>query len=518
MNKVFEVRTADGVLLSTQVETPDGSGPWPVIVARTPYSKAGMARGLSGMVQRGYAVAVQDVRGTGESGGVFAFLKQEVPDAIDTGRWILEQSFCDGNLGLLGISYLAAASLGIALSFPENVKAAVWVAPVLGGRSLFHVDGALRLHHNLPWTALSHPRFRELDWRSIYRYLPLNDALDSVGIDSPLWRSICEDRDRIWAENDFAEVYHSLNVPGLHFGGFWDFMLDSSLFAWEASARPGAKPQALFLGPWSHNGMASEATKNEYADYGPGASSAFSARVLQWFDHHLKGQELCSDLATPVSAYVPGPGWVRMSAWPDPAALPYDLYLGAGSLEPEPGEAGRLSYVYDPSDPVPTEGGALWEFPRAGLNPGPAPVTTGNRDDVLVFQGRGLREPVVALGPAQVDLYVETDAPSTDFTAKLVDVGIDGTPRIVADSICRITGPGRVQVIIRLLGIGHVFDKGHRIRLDVSSSNFPRFDRNLNTGVPGLVSSQMKVARQTVQFGPDSPSRVRLNLLCSYNP
>lgn len=518
MNQVFSVKMRDGVPLSTHVSTSASGGPAPVLVARTPYGKEGMAAWLSSLASAGYAVVVQDVRGRGASGGVFRFLSDELADAEDTGKWVLEQPFCDGSIGLLGVSYLGASATGIAAAFPGNVKAAVWVAPVLSGGSLFSRNGALRLHHNLPWTALGHPRFKELDWPALYRHLPLKDALRSVGMESSMWDSICAFAEGTSAPEDLSETYRSLQVPGLHFGGYWDFMFDASLFGWETASRPGGKPQALFVGPWSHNGMAGEITRNTYADYGPEASTLFGNRLLQWFDHHLRGRELPADLAASVSAYVPGKGWLRTGAasgsWT--AASHMDLYLGDGTLDREAGKSGQRTYVYDPSDPVPTEGGALWEFPKARLNPGPAVVTSGGRGDVLVFEGHRLDESVTALGPAEVLLYVETDAPSTDFAAKLVDVDAGGTPRIVADSICRVSGQDAGPdgtISVRIPGIGHLFLAGHRIRLDITSSNFPKFDRNLNTGISDLISDKMKVAAQTVRFGGSAPSMLRLSVV-----
>lgn len=409
MDETFQVKMRDGILLATQVQTPESGRPWPVVIARTPYSKAGMARWLGAMAKLGYAVVTQDVRGTGESEGTFDFLRQEPEDAADTGRWVLEQPFCDGSLGLVGLSYLGASCLGIATGFPDNVRAAVWVAPVLGGNSVFRVNGALRLHHNLPWMGLSNPRFREVDWASLYRRLPLKDALASVGIASPLWDSICADLKQVWTDNDLTGAFKAVDVPGMHFAGFWDFMLDAALSSYVSHAGPDRKPQALFAGPWSHNGIASEVTKTEHRDYGPPASSRFMERITRWFDHHLKGRELTEDLSHGASAYVAGVGWVRSPVWPPAEAKPYDLFLGAGTLEEEPGAGGSLSYTYDPTDPVPTEGGALWEFPRAGLVPGPALVTTGDRKDVLVFQSKELSRPVTALGSAEVVLHVGSD-------------------------------------------------------------------------------------------------------------
>ncbi|MGE5579579.1 MAG: CocE/NonD family hydrolase [Bacillota bacterium] len=513
MNTTVDVRMSDGIPLSTQVIAPDSGGPWPVLIARTPYGKTGLSEWLSAFTLGGYAVVVQDVRGTGESKGSFSFLRDELADAADTGQWILEQPFCNGSIGLIGISYLGASSVGIAHAFPKNVKAAVWVAPALSAQSVFGSEGAVRLHHNLPWTALSHPRFGELDWSSLYRHLPLWDALQSCGIDSPLWKGICSSVLGTSPLPDLGAVFREVSVPGLHFAGLWDFMLDASFFAWDASNRPGSAPQAMFLGPWSHNGIAAEVTKNAYADYGSEASSDFGRRTMQWFDHYLKGIDLPEDLATPVSAYVPGIGWLKLGAWPDPAARNLDLYLGDGTLCPEVPESDSREYIYDPSNPVPTEGGALWEFPKAGISPGPAVVTTGDRPDVLVFQSPVLDRRVTALGPVEVLLHATTDAPSTDFTAKLIDVSPEGTPRIVGDSLCRAAGPGPVEATIRMAAVGHVFERGHRIRLDVSSSNFPRFDRNLNTGVSGLISDRIRAARQSIRFGANAPSTLRLSVL-----
>ena len=513
MKRVLDVRMRDGVLLSTSVETPSSDGPWPVLVARTPYSKEGMAKALSVLTHKGYAVVVQDVRGTGASGGIFSFLRDELADAADTGQWILEHPFCNGDIGLIGISYLGGASVGLAYSFPKNVKAAVWVEPVLSSQSILADQRVMQLHHNLPWAALGHPRFKDLDWHSLYRYLPLRDALRSAGIDSSLWDEICSYVMGESAAPDLTGAFDTLRVPGLHFGGFWDFMVEASLSAYKMACRPAGAPQTMFLGPWSHNGMAGEVTSNEYADYGEEASSAFARRAAQWFDHHLKGSDLPKDLSTPVAVYLPGEGWRRSASWPDPAVTNLDLYLGDCTLNPEIPRSGCSKFCYDPADPVPTEGGALWEFPRAGLNPGPAVVTTGMRPDVPVFESTELSTQIIAMGPAEVVLYAETGAAATDLTAKLIDVDARGTPRIVGDAISRVLGPGLIEVRLEIPAIGHIFEKGHRIRLDIASSNFPKFDRNLNTGVSDLVSTEMKIAHQVVRFGVAAPSRLRLSVI-----
>ncbi|HHY76725.1 MAG TPA: CocE/NonD family hydrolase [Firmicutes bacterium] len=508
----FEVPMKDGVRLATSVLSPDSGGPWPVIVARTPYSRKGLISVLAPLCDYGYAVVAQDTRGTGDSEGTLDLIRQEPQDAVAAAGWILAQPFCNGSIGILGLSYLGAASISMASHYKENVKACVWVSPVIGEKHLFLEGGALRLHHNLPWMALGNPEWRNVDWKKTYRHLPLEDALDVSGVPNPTWRQICRNWDEWWAGRDLSDYYCKAEVPGLHFAGFWDFMADSALRAYELMSRSGS-PQVMVMGPWSHNGIAGEVTKNAHADYGPEASPRFMERTLTWFNHWMKGEPLPEDLRAPVSAFIPGAGWVQAQSWPPAASAEAVFYLGGGFLTDSPPERGEAYFEYDPANPVPTEGGAVWEFPRAGLDPGPAVVTTGNRPDVLLFRSRPLDKPLRCLGPASVVLFVQSSAPSTDFTAKIVDEDPEGEGRIVADTIFRWTRDIGPEITLHFPVVGHVFRQGHRIRLDISSSNFPRFDRNLNTGKSGLVSAETAVASQTLLFGGSTPSRLVLTVI-----
>jgi putative CocE/NonD family hydrolase len=507
-----EVLTKDGVRLATSVLTPDSGGPWPVVIARTPYSRKALLPFLAGLCEHGYSVIAQDVRGTGDSGGTLDLFRQEPGDAIDTAKWVLAQPFCNGSLGILGLSYLGAASISIASTYKANVKACVWVSPVAGGKNLFLQNGAVRLHHNLPWMALGNPKFKSTDWQRTYRHLPLEGALDAAGIHNPTWRLICRDWDEWWAGRDLSAHYRRANVPGLHFAAFWDFMADSAFRAYDLLKASGS-PQVMIMGPWSHNGIAGEVTKNAHVDYSLISSPRFMERTVQWFNHWLKGSPLPSDLRQPCSAFIPGVGWVHTSEWPPSEASKKVLYMGRGTLLDSPSDQGKVAFEYDPACPVPTEGGAVWEFPRAGLDPGPATVSTGDRPDVVVFRSAPLEKPVSCLGPASVVLFVASTAPSTDFAAKLVDEHPDGTGRVVADTIYRWNQESDPEVTLDFPAIGHLFDEGHRIRLDISSSNFPKFDRNLNTGVSSLVSKEMKVAKQTIRFGQTTPSRLSLTVM-----
>lgn len=510
----------DGVDLSTEVLTPQAEGPWPAIIVRTPYSKSGIVKFLGRLCDHGYAVIAQDVRGTGESGGTFDILRQEPDDAADTAAWVLSQPFCDRSIGTIGLSYLAPASVSIAARFKENVKACVWLSPVINDKSLFLQSGALRLHHNLPWMALRNPRFLDTDWKSVYSFMPLKDALASAGISEPDWPLMCRDWDKWWAGRDMSDYFRSVEAPGLHFAGFWDFMLDSAFMGY-GLLKNAPNPQVLVLGPWTHNGVAPEVTKNSYADYGPDASPRFMQRTIDWFDHWIKGKPLPIELQHTCYAFVPGRGWVASEGWPPSGSSSKTFYLGEsrgqglqyGSLLSSPETAGEACFDYDPKDPVPTEGGAVWEFPKEGLNPGPAQVTTGKRPDVLVFRSESLDQRVACLGPAIVTLFVSSDAPGTDFTVKIVDEDADGIARVVADTIYRWNREKGREIALGLPAIGHVFDAGHRVRLDISSSNFPKFDRNLNTGTSDLISSEARVARQTIGFGKGAPSRMSLTII-----
>ncbi|MBP7892878.1 MAG: CocE/NonD family hydrolase [Firmicutes bacterium] len=589
------VPVCGGASLATSITLPS-PGAHPVVIVRTVYGRRNL-QGIGDMFgSHGYATVIQDVRGSGESSGQFGFLAQEPKDAVETAQWVLDQPWCDGRLAILGISYLSAASIAIAAGFPDQVKAAVWVTVPVKRDLLCFQDGALRLHHTLPWMYMRKASLGGFDPGLLYRTMPLLDAIPQ-SVD-PSWASMLEEgpRSKFWDGNDLWDYVRRTRVPGLHFGGWFDFLADATLVPYSEMVRSGA-PQRLVLGPWSHNGTIGGPEKisgdvsygywPRQREGGPDGlrndpvdmSSPFIEECLRWLDFWVKGTG-DSPARSSVKCFFTGhsPHWAELQAWPHPGASGVRMYLGAqadarssgpdcqstadgpsaiddlsvthGQSAADGRSKGVLSvlsadatsgtnpvaacesFVYDPDDPVPTEGGAVWAFPKAGLVPGPMVSSAHLREDVLTYDSEVLGSPLEICGAAEIELYASSDAPDTDFVTMLLDVDEDGVARYVSDGIVRaryrngldkedLLEPGQIYLFrIRMKGCAHTFGPGHRVRLTVTSSNFPKFDRNPNTGEPIYRSERMQKAVQTVYHGPVCPSAVVLPVLsgCQVRP
>lgn len=537
MNTECSVETGDGILLATSVTAP-GSGSYPVIIIRTVYGREGLSVLGKIMSRYDYATVIQDVRGSGDSSGVFGFIQQEPKDAIDTAKWVLNQPWCDGNLAILGISYLSAASIAIGVEFPKETKCAVWVTVPTCSEMLCFQSGALRLHHTLPWVY-------SLPWRKttsltsfdteMYKKTPLIEAVpEELGCP---WSEMLEGgpSSRFWQENDLWDYVRKIAVPGLHFGGWFDFLLDSTLEPYREMRKSGA-PQRLILGPWSHNGVVGNEKISGDITYGDpgrsggsaGVSSRFVEESVRWLNFWIRGDGDLSSMA-PVRFFVTGSNahWEEREEWPDSEdGLTFYLDKGALSMHVDMVGAKGSSddFVYDPNDPVPTEGGAVWAFPKAGLQPGPSVSLILERPDVLVYDYGPLEEPLKMVGDPKVRLYASSSALDTDFVAGLFDVDSNGVSRYVSDGIVRGRYRNGVdkeelleldqtnQFIIPMKACAHTFAQDHCIRLTISSSNFPKFDRNHNTKMPPFQSREMEKAVQTVYYGCNNPSVLVLPL------
>ena len=598
--RVVETRTESvpvcgGASLATSI-TLQGPGAYPVVIVRTVYGRWNLQSIGDILGSHGYAVVIQDVRGSGESSGQFGFLAQEPSDAVETAQWVLDQPWCDGRLAILGISYLSAASIAIAAEFPDQVKAAIWVTvPVRKGLLCFQ-DGALRLHHTLPWMYMRKASLGGFDPESLYRTTPLVDAIPQNV--HPSWAAILEEGlgSGFWDGNDLWVYVRRTRVPGLHFGGWFDFLLDATLVPYSEMVQSGAS-QRLVLGPWSHNGTiggpekisgdVSYGYRSRQREDGPDGlrndpvdmSSPFVEECLRWLDFWVKGTG-DPPARSSVKCFFTGhrPHWAELKAWPPRGVPGVRMYLGAEADARSSGPdcqsiadgpcaieglsvtdgrsatdgrskgvlsvfsadaafrtdpvAARKSFVYDPENPVPTEGGAVWAFPKAGLAPGPSVSSAHLREDVLTYDSEELGSPLEICGAAEVELYASSDAPDTDFAAMLLDVDEDGVARYVSDGIVRaryrdgldredFLEPERIYLFrIRMKGCAHAFGPGHRVRLTVTSSNFPKFDRNPNTGEPIYRTQRMRKAVQTVYYGPACPSAVVLPVLsgCQVRP
>ncbi len=554
--KTLHVRVAmrDGVLLDTNVFKPAGGARFPVILVRTPYGKGvEPLPGYTTFLNHGYAVVVQDVRGRFASGGVFDALRQEGPDGYDTINWIAAQPWSDGQVAMSGGSYLGIAQWRAALQNNPHLKA---IFPVNAGVDdyldrFYSPGGASKLGHRLLWLAenMRAPGTREANFSDYVNHLPLRTsdraatrhtvALYQTILDHPAY-------DSFWKDQSILNKLDRVHVPVFEVGGWYDNYVESDLEAFQALHKLSGSDarHRILIGPWAHD----MSTPFSGVQFGDDSSSPIRSYQLAWFDHWLKGspedarryseatwhQQRSEVDEAPVHIFVMGADrWRDEQEWPLARTRYTPLYLagkghantlaGDGKLEwKAPKKEPADQFTYDPRDPVPTRGGAVCCDPKI-FAWGPMdqrPVE--RRRDVLVYTSAPLKRDLEVTGPVSVVLYAATSAPDTDFTAKLVDVFPNGEARNLTDGILRVryrrgldkpelARPGEVNELTIDAGVtSNVFLAGHAIRIEISSSNFPRFDRNPNTGGRFAEETVLKKASQTVYHTALYPSHLVL--------
>ena len=577
--KNLQVPMRDGVRLATDVYRPATDGRFPTIVSRLPYDKelpiVGFCFDTMRAAQAGYAVVVQDTRGRYQSEGTFVPFVHEAADGADTIAWAAAQPWSTGEVGMVGGSYFGATQWLAATEAPPALRAiAPFVTTDQYYESWAYQGGAFQLGFNLHW-CLSSLGFGELmrrigtgeakpeqlaelveavdDNDALYRRLPLTDVPELDGIADYYREWLAHPSyDDYWRATAPRESWDRITVPALNMGGWFDLFLKGTIANYVGMKERGGSGQAralqrLVIGPWAHGPLS-----GWYPERGFGLLSGtdghdITGLQLRWFDALLRGQENGGDTGRapdkPVQIFVMGADeWREADDWPLPGTEYVDWYLGSDGRANTAAGDGRLSpdgpvdgpddvYLYDPRDPVPTVGGPTF-LPGlfAGVNVGPRDQRdVERRADVLSYTSEPLTEPLTVIGPVELVLHASSSARDTDFTAKLVDVAPDGTAHNLADGILRarcrdsssapsLLEPGRVyELRIDLVATANVFPTGHRIRLDVSSSNFPRFDRNTNTG--GTIAEEgigdVVQAVNRVHHTPAHPSRLVLPVIRS---
>jgi putative CocE/NonD family hydrolase len=545
----------DGVHLDANVFKPAGSLRYPIVLLRTPYGKGtDLPAGYASFLNHGYAVVIQDVRGRYGSEGVFDALRQEGPDGYDTLNWIAAQAWSNGKVGMLGGSYLGIAQWRVALLDNPHLKA---IFPVVSGSDdyldrYYSPGGALKLGHRLMWLSenmkvpgTSTPKFDDYIGHLPLRTSDRAAARQTLG----LYQTILNHPayDAFWKQQSIQARIDRVHVPVFEVGGWYDNFVESDLEAFsELRKLNGASDQKhrIMIGPWAHNMSIPFAGIN----FGDDSSAPIRSYQIDWFDRWVKGapdestryapetwHQVRSEVdEAPVHIFVMGANrWRDEQEWPLARARYTPIYFaskghantlsGDGKLDWKlPKKARDDRFTYDPRSPVPTHGGAVCCDPKV-FAWGPMdqrPVE--NRADVLVYTSAPLKQDLEVTGPIQVELYASTSAPDTDFTAKLVDVFPNGEARNLTDGVLRVryrhgldkvelARPGEVYPLTIDAGVtSNVFLKGHSIRVEISSSNFPRFDRNLNTGKPLADETVLNQAAQRVYHGAIYPSQVLL--------
>jgi putative CocE/NonD family hydrolase len=526
-----KVSVAGGLTLATDIYHP-AKEPAPTILIRTPYGRGGMDFLGTAFSEKGYAVAIQDVRGKYDSAGDHEPFVHERADGIDTLRWIAKQEWCDGNIGMWGQSYSGFASLSVADVELDAFKSIFSVSGWLDGGRVVKPGGAQHLMLNLPWMITQQGRVQrglgEFDIDALFRHLPLRDALRAAGISSSAWE------DPAWLESiEAREPLGEVPRPVFHVAGWYDMVYRATLAAWaEVSAAAPNAPQKLAIGPWFHDQMFMETFEVGDANFGEASgfgSDEMTALAVRWFDATLRGKKNGVLNEPPVQYFLMDRNtWHTAKEWP-PAGKAVDeqrWYLdsagaargGGGALAvSKPSGSASDDFVFDPDNPVPTHGGANFHyFPeRIGVRD---QREIEKRQDVLVYTSAPLDKELQITGPISAELHIATSGKDTDFTAKLVVVRPDGYARIVEEGIARasqllaeVPPPDTPFVLTIDLGQTAIaIPAGHRLRLEVSSSNFPKYDRNPNTGEDPFTATELQAARQTVFHTAQQASFLRL--------
>ncbi len=574
----------DGTKLATDIWRPARNGvpvneKFPVLLVRTPYNKTARAPQAPYFAERGYVVALQDIRGRYKSEGVFMKVQpKDAPDGYDTIEWLAKQPYSNGSVGMWGTSFDAHMEAGAAIMHPPALKTTVIN---MGGLSNgwdhgVRYRGTYEMGRQITWAwsqMLADARSESVkkllanekveDW---YDVQPMRRGLNPLSV-VPEYEGWYMDffehanYDAFWRDPMLAWDEHyaeTSDIPMIHIGGWYDIFLAGTFKNFTELGKLKKAPQRVLVGPWTHSGNA-RAFAGDVA-FGDDATVADFATEfhVRWFDHFLKGKDTGVEKESPVRIFVMGTGdghkdadgrlfhggyWRDADRWPLPGTrmVPYYFHADGSLSTTKPNEvSSSTTYTFDPRDPVPTIGGGASarlkdgaydqrEGPRFPPSKPPY-LPLRARSDVVVFQTEPLKEDVTIIGPIKVVLHASATTVDADFTAKLLDVYPDsdawpgGFDMNLTDAIVRgryratrdhavMLKPGQVYPFtIEPFPTANVFKKGHRIRVDISSSNFPRFDVNPNTGEPLGRNRRMVSTDITVQHSATYPSHIVLPL------
>jgi putative CocE/NonD family hydrolase len=567
VDRDIPTRMRDQVILRADVYRPDDNEKHPAIVVRTPYNK--ILSGDSGYLSAvhaafaGYAFVIQDTRGRFASEGEFVPMTSEGPDGYDTIETVAAERWCDGNVGMVGSSYLGRNQWQAALENPPHLKAIAPSITLCGPLSDTRLTGVIDLEQSISWFAamavdmleklrkegkdiskaremLDRARF---NLHEVYNFLPLKDIpyFQFEGLAQGFWIRMSEALPpNVKSEKDLHWDYSKVKVPCFNAAGWYDLFIGSLFTNFLGMRERGGselarKGQYVFCGPWSHGGELLQYVGG--INFGPAGSSVATftmERHLTFFDKYLRGIE--GRPMSPVRYFVMGLNrWRNADTWPLPQTEWQRFFLhskgrantaaGDGILSRDAASAEPPDiFVYDPRFPVPTIGGRI--LPAGILVPGPFDQTpVEKRSDVLCYTTPELKEVLEVTGPLKLHLFASTSAKDTDFTAKLVDVLPDGTAYNIAEGCIRaryrksvlksefVTSGEVYEFVVDIAATSIIFGRGHRIRIDISSSNFPRIDRNMNTGNAFGEDAQGVPAVQTIFHQPDYPSYIDLPVI-----
>jgi uncharacterized protein len=558
------MKTRDGVTLFADIYRPRSGDKFPVILMRTPYDKSvnWAISPVSRMVPRGYVVIIQDVRGRYTSEGEWYPFKHEQADGYDSVEWAATLPYCNGKVGMMGASYVGATQMLAAIARPPHLVA---IAPNMTASNYHdgwtYQSGAFEQWFDQSWTSdLAQNTLTRLIDRNTnalvgvptlplvnfpvfnFGQLPADAQLTALLAPYYLDWLAHPDYDDYWKQWSIEEHFSQIAVPMLQVGAWYDIFNAGTLRNYLGAKKYGATDAArteqhLLIEIGGHSGFGRRIGD---VDFGPHAvENEYTDVILDWYDYLFKGIKNQFATDKPVKLFVMGANEYRQEDdWPPPESRMTKYFLhsggranslrGDGSLstaapKSEPADA----FVYNPSNPAPTMGGPLC-CDENRMEPGPRDQrSVENRDDVLVYSIGPLQHDLEVTGPITADLFVKSSAVDTDFTAKLVDVAADGFARNLTEGILRmryrasaehaaLMNPGQIyEISLDLWATSNVFLRGHSLRLEISSSNYPRFDRNLNTGEEIRLGHNFVSATNTVLHDTQHPSALLLPIMPS---
>lgn len=569
VEKNVSCRMRDGIILYADIYRPNQEGKFPVLLTRLPYSKdlpyySHRYLDTNRLVENGFIVIIQDVRGRFQSEGEFHPFRQEASDGYDTIEWAAGLPYSTGKVGMFGMSYYGYTQLLAATKKPPHL-AAIFPAMTLNDQrnGASYRNGVYQPGFTETWTLESiapdlvrrkyeNPKERtdalkylagQLNHiNELYRSTPVNQwpPLKELGVADYFYEEMhhpIEDEE-YWKESSIIDQYKNIQVPAFHLGGWYDCFIGPTLNNYVEMTKNGYM-QKLIIGPWGHGSFDSSQGECFYGVHASGnwleLEHDITALHIRWFNHWLKDIDTGLASEPPVKIFVLGINqWRDEKEWPLKRTKYTRFYLhseghantknGDGRLSLTPPVNGTAdSFLYDPDSPVPTKGGrTLFAGP---LMMGPFDQREiEERQDVLVYTTEPLKEPIEVTGPVKFKIWASSDAKDTDFTAKLVDRGPDGKSLILADGIVNakyrngfhseteLSGEV-VEFEIDLWAICNVFLKGHRIVLEVSSSSFPQYLPNPNTGKSLVETNKTKEAKQTIYHNEQYPSHLILPIV-----
>lgn len=546
VEKDVAIPMRDGVRLYADVYRPRATGRFPVILIRLPYGKGEHYCYMPPIgrfwAKKGYVCVAQDVRGKWRSEGQWDPFVNEANDGYDTLDWIAGQPWCDGNVGMMGESYYGYTTWAAATTGHSSLKC---IAPSTTAMDIYGVwvyNGALCMQTMATWAIEMNARKYANPLRLDHWNLPLISMADKAGIPCHTYKDWLRHptRDAYWEPINLYQEYAQIKIPVLHFGGWYDVFLKATIEDW-IGVRGNAKDadvrenQWLVIGPWDHEYTTDSTHRIGRLKIGDTSATMYWDGCQAFFDFWLKGIDNGFDETPRVKVFTMGDNEFRSgSEWPPAETIYRDFYFhsggnahladGDGSLGLTPPTSAQPAdrYVYDPLDPVALATGVeLWARAESLQDRARLP----ERPDVLVYDTAPLEADLEITGPISVILYAASSARDTDFTAALVDVFPDGYAHLVQEGIVRaryresdreptLIEPGWIyQYVIDLWATSYVVRKSHQIRVEISSSNFDRWDRNPNTGHEIGMDAEVIKVEQTIYHETEHPSRITLPIV-----